>query len=83
MKYKRVVISPDLLLMLFTPGFHAAGYAVTKDGIPGDAELLNVHHCWPNKIERLIKSETFDAVKCGDEIPLCIPEITREAPKTS
>jgi len=76
MKYKRVLISPDLLLQLFTPGPHPAGYTVVAEAIPEDAKLINVYHAWPSRVELLISSETFESLSPGDEIPALTPHIT-------
>ena len=80
MKYKRVLISPELLLQLFTPGPHPAGYTVVAEAIPEDAKVINVCHGWPSRIELLISSETFERLSPGDEIPALTPHITRHEP---
>lgn len=69
-KLRRVVISFELLRDLFTTGAHPPrSYSVIKDAIPADAMLVNVQHAWPNCMELLLWSESFEEVKPGDPIP--------------
>ena len=83
MKYKRLQISAELFLSWFTAGKHLEnGYEVTKDGLPADVRLVHVRHAWPNFIELLLSSETFEEVKKGEEIPLILPIMTLLTPPT-
>jgi hypothetical protein len=68
MKVKRLQISPELLFQLFAAGEHR-GYYVGAGAVPCDAELVNVRHAWPNMMELLIRSESFEEVVLGQEIP--------------
>ena len=78
-KVRRLQISTELLFDLFRAGAHAGGYTVTQDGIPEDAELVNVQHAWPNTVELLIRSETFEPVPLvGQEIPCIRPLVTKD-----
>lgn len=77
-KVRRLRISAEQLFELFKDGDHP-GWTVNR-GVPEDAELMNVHHLWPNSIELLIRSESFDAVKLGDEIPTVTPWMERKSP---
>jgi hypothetical protein len=72
-KVKSIEISAEFFFQLFNPGWHGAGYTVLKDGIPEDARLVNVHHKWPNQLEILIESESFDDVPDGHIPPTLIP----------
>jgi hypothetical protein len=70
-RLRRVVISFEILQDLFSAGLHPPHrYAVTKGPIPADAKLVNVQHAWPNCIELLLWSESFEPVKPGDIIPM-------------
>jgi hypothetical protein len=69
-RLRRVVISFEILHDLFSAGLHPPNrYAVTKDPIPADAKLVNVQHAWPNCVELLLYSESFEPVGPGDIIP--------------
>jgi hypothetical protein len=62
-RLRRVVISFEILHDLFSAGMHPPNrYAVTKDPIPADAKLVNVQHAWPNCVELLLWSESFEPV---------------------
>lgn len=79
MKYKRLKISAELFFGLFTAGHHPErAYTVMADPIPKDAQLINIRRGWPNDIELVISSETFPALKQGDEIPLMMPTLRSE-----
>jgi len=70
-RLRRVVISFEILHDLFSAGMHPPNrYAVTKDPIPADAKLVNVQHAWPNCVELLLWSESFEPVGPGDIIPM-------------
>lgn len=72
MKTKRLPISSELVFNLLR-GTHP-GYFVTKNEIPADAKLINVRHSWPDSVELLIWSDTFEDVPDGEEIPYFVPE---------
>lgn len=69
---RRLVVSEELLLQLFSAGEHR-GYSITANAIPADARVVNVHHGWPDGIEILLESPEFSPVKEGDEIPFLTP----------
>jgi hypothetical protein len=70
-RLRRVVISFEILHDLFSAGPHPPNrYAVTKDPIPADAKLVNVQHAWPNCVELLLWSESFEPVGPGDDVPM-------------
>lgn len=76
-------MSFDLLRDLFSPGGHPAfAYSVISGGIAPDAVLVNVKHGWPNCIELLFYSESFEELKEGELIPLVDIVCKREAPTT-
>ena len=75
MRAKRFAISPELFLSLFTLGEHPGGYAVVRDPMPPDAVLLNVRHSWPNAIEVLVASDSFEETSHGSASELLSPEI--------
>lgn len=69
-KLRRVIIHFELLHELFKEGPHPPhGYNVIRDPMPADARLVNVQHAWPNSIELLLWSDSFEPVKNGDIIP--------------
>jgi hypothetical protein len=72
-KIKRIQISAELLFHLFAEGHHPGGYSVVKDAIPADAQLVNCQHSWPNGIELLVTSASFDDTRQGDIMPTLIP----------
>ena len=72
-RFCKLVISPDLFLSWFTAGDHGFSYRVTENAIPEDAKLVNVRHAWPNAVELLIESQSYDELKEGDEIPTLAP----------
>jgi hypothetical protein len=79
MRYKRLKISPEFFLSLFTEGMHPQrAYTVIADAVPADAKLVHVRMSWPNDLEMLISSETFPEVKKGEEIPLMTPTMRSE-----
>lgn len=73
-RIKRLQIAPAIFFRLFSAGDHA-GYMV-EQGIPTDAKLMNVRHGWPDMIELLIQSESFEEIKEGQEIPFLAPVVT-------
>jgi hypothetical protein len=79
-KSKRFIISPEILLNLFTAGPHPGGYSVIDQGIPEDAKFINVRHAWPNRIELLITSEEFESLTFGEIIPTLTPVLKRDDP---
>jgi hypothetical protein len=72
MRVKRLRISSELLCQLFTAGAHH-GYRVVEQPVPEDARVRNVRLGWPDEMEVLLESETFDDVRQGDEIPFLTP----------
>ena len=79
MKYRRLVISPELLFQMFAAGEHKGGYSVIQDAVPSDARIVNVRASvylgWPAAIEILIQSKSFSEVPEGDVIPELMPVI--------
>ena len=66
MRLRTVIISWELLRDLFTAGPHPPhSYDVIRDAIPADAELVNVRHAWPNRIEIVLHSPQFADVPLG------------------
>ena len=76
-KYKRLLISADLLFRMFEDGPHRA-YTVIDQAIPADAQLVSVRRGWPDVIELLMSSETFEEVPLGQEIHLLTPTVRSE-----
>lgn len=77
MRFKRLIITAELFFDLFTSGVHPPRtYRVDEDAIPSDARLVNVRHGWPDALEILIESQSFEEVKQGDVIPELRPVIT-------
>ena len=74
MKRKRLLISSELFCQLFTQGPHH-GYRVIEQAIPDDARVRNVRLGWPDLIEVLLESESFEALREGDEIPFLTPVV--------
>lgn len=79
MRIRRLCISAELFLSLFHAGQRPA-YAVVENAVPGDARLVNVRHGWPNSIELLIESESFDEVPQAEKIPDIQPICMRGTP---
>jgi hypothetical protein len=80
MRYKRLKVSPEMFLSLFTEGVHPErAYTVIADAVPADAKLVHVRMLWPNDLEMLISSETFPVLKKGEEIPLLVPTMRSDA----
>jgi hypothetical protein len=79
MRYKRMRISAELFLSLFSEGQHPErAYSVVADPVPDDAKLVHVRHAWPNDIELLLSSDAFPENKQGEEIPLMTPTLRSE-----
>lgn len=78
-RLRTLKISAELLFELFTAGEHSAGYRVVAQAIPADAELVNVRHAWPNGVELIIRSESFDPIDPGAEPPPLVPRIEKAA----
>jgi len=72
MRVKLLPVSSELAFNLMR-GEHR-GYRVVKNEIPSDAKLINVRHGWPDSVELLIQSETFEDIAEGQEIPYFMPE---------
>jgi hypothetical protein len=70
-RFKRLILSDELLLELFSAGVHQS-YEVIEYPIPAGTRLINVRHVWPRSIEVMLEHETFEPVT-GDEIPLLTP----------
>jgi hypothetical protein len=70
------MVSWDLARDFIITGQHERRYRVI-DGLPQDAALVNVRHSWPNCIELLLASASFDELKDGDEIPILNPTVER------
>ena len=75
-RLKRLIVSWDLARDFIVAGQHDLRYRVI-DGVPNDAELVNVRRAWPNCIELLLASASFDELKEGEEIPPITPTFER------
>jgi hypothetical protein len=72
MRAKLLRISTELLFDLLR-GDHPKGYRIVKDELPADALLVNVRHGFPNYIEILVESESFEEMVEGQEFPFLTP----------
>lgn len=77
MRAKIYRFSFDVLKIMLSPGVHKQGnYDVVDDGLPPDAELVNVQYTWPyGGVDLLIRSKTFPEVPKGEVIPVVGPSI--------
>lgn len=69
-RLKRLLVSFELLREFLVAGDHAHRYSILENAVPGDAILLNVQHAWPNCVELVLYSPSFDEVTDGDIIPM-------------
>lgn len=76
-RLKRLIVTWELARNFIVTGQHERRYNVF-DGVPPDAELVNVRHAWPHCIELLLVSDAFEEVKEGEEIPLLHPFVTTD-----
>jgi hypothetical protein len=72
-RLKTLTIAFALVRPFLSAGDHSYIYTVIKDAVPDDAVLVNIRHAWPNCIELLIYSESFDEVDEGAVIPTLTP----------
>jgi len=68
-RLKRLPVSFDLVRDFLVAGEHAHLYCISEKAVPPDAVLVNVQHAWPNCVELLLHSPSFDEVKDGEIIP--------------
>lgn len=73
-RLRRLIVSWDLARDFIVAGQHDRRYLVI-DGVPQDAALVNVRYAWPNCIELLLASASFDELKEGEEIPIINPTV--------
>jgi hypothetical protein len=72
MKHRILPVSATLVFALLRG--EQLAYRVIKNEMPEDAKLVNVRHGWPDTIELLIESETFEDIPEGAKIPFFVPE---------
>lgn len=71
-------MSFELLRDSLLAGEHELHYQVTNDPLPSGAVLVNVRYAWPNCVELVIWSSTFDELADGVIVPSLLPDITRQ-----
>lgn len=74
-RLRRVIVSFELVRPFLAAGAHSHLYNVARDPVPEDAVLINVRSAWPNCIELLLYSETFEEVGEGELPPLLEPTV--------
>lgn len=77
-RLRSLIVSFDLVRDALLTGEHKLHYQVTKDPLPSDAVLVNVRYAWPNCIELVIWSSTFDELAEDAIAPPLQPEMTRQ-----
>ncbi len=70
-RWKRMLVSADLLLSLFESG--TRHYTIAQ-GVPKDAVLLDVRHSrFTDTVELLLESPEFPELEDGEQIPYLDP----------